>query len=96
MNLENIKILESFAPFGQEFKKPIFEIDEISTNSFTFSKDNKHIILKVGENGKVIYFNYPNEILKEKYINLVGNLEKNVFNGKISCIFKTTNFIKND
>ena len=96
LNLENIKILESFAPFGQEFKKPIFEIDEISTNSFTFSKDNKHIILKVGENGKVIYFNYPNEILKEKYINLVGNLEKNVFNGKISCIFKTTNFIKND
>ena len=96
LNLENLKIIESFAPYGQDFKKPLFEIDDISTSSLTFSRDEKHIILKVGDVSKLIYFNYPKEILENKYINLSGNIEKNVFNGKISCIFKTTNFIKNE
>ncbi len=96
LNLENLKIMESFAPFGQDFKKPLFEINDISTSSFTYSRDEKHIILKVGDVSKLIYFNYPREILENKYINLSGNIEKNVFNGKISCIFKVTNFIKNE
>ncbi len=96
LNLENLKIIESFKPFGQDFKKPLFEIDDISTSSLTYSKDEKHIILKVSDTSKLIYFNYPKEILENKYINLSGNIEKNVFNGKISCIFKTTNFIKNE
>ncbi len=96
LNLENLKILETFSPFGQEFKKPLFKINDVSTNSLTFSKDLKHIILKVGDNSKVIYFNYPKEILEEKCVNLFGNIEKNIFNGKISCIFKATNFNKNE
>ncbi len=93
LNFENFKILNSFKPFGQDFKKPLFIIKNISTKSFTFSKDNNHIIMKVGKNSKILYFSFPKEILDNKYVDLIGNIEKTEFKSLVSIDFKSYNYI---
>ena len=48
VNYENYELIQSFSPFGESWEAPSFRIKHIKTDVLTFSRDEKHIICKVG------------------------------------------------
>lgn len=90
INYENYLNLRRFSPFGTGFQKPVFKIEGFKTKELTFSKNKEHIVIKVSMNSSIVYFNYDKEILDLDFVNLYGNLQLNVFKGKISTQFFVT------
>lgn len=84
LTLENYDIYRTFGPFGEGNEKPLFEIKKIPTGTLTFSKDNKHIILRLTFNTSIVYFNFDKSILNNKYLNFYGYLNVNSFNNNNS------------
>lgn len=92
LNQTNYELIESFAPFGKEFKKPLFKLEEVSVSSFKYSKDNNHIVSKLSLNSSLIYFNYPKEILSLDKVNLIGTIEENKFRNLVTYQLKVNKF----
>ncbi len=92
INKNSYELISSFAPFGKDFPKPLLKIYDISTLSLKFSKDTTHIITRISFDSSLIYFNYPNEMLKENKVNLLGYISINKFNGHTSYQFKANDY----
>ena len=82
LSLENFELINSFGPFGESWKMPLFKLKHIKVSSLMYSRDHNHIITSVGNKLKLIYFNYPKaEIESSDYIDVVGSLAKKVYRG---------------
>lgn len=97
VNEENYNIIETFAPFGQENKEPIFKISNFPISSLRFSKDKKHIITPIKYYySSIVYFNYDPSILSLNYIDIIGKISINEYNNKTTYQFKVEKIEKND
>ena len=80
LNFDNYELINSFSPFGESWKKPIFNLENIRVGSLRYSRDEKHIITPIGTNSKITGFNISKESLSGLYnVNLVGNLRVSTY-----------------
>ncbi len=92
INKQNYELINSLAPFGKDFEKPLFKIKDISTLSLKFSKDNLHIINKLSFDSSLIYFNFPTDLLNSLRVNFIGYIDINNFEGRITYQFKANDY----
>ena len=88
VNFENYELIQSFSPFGESWQAPTFRIKHIKTDVLTFSRDEKHIVTKVGEYLKLVGFNFSKKEIREMpFINIIGTLRKSEYYGKTNLEF---------
>ena len=79
--------LLKYGPFGEANPYPMFALNSISKDKITFSKDKKHLIIKLNNDVTLLGFNLANRY-EEKYNNYeaIFTLDKNnLFRNKLSC-----------
>lgn len=81
LNLSDYNIYRSFAPFGEGHNRPNFLLSNFPVNSFTPSKDDKHLFSAPSLNSKIVYFNYDKNIKNAHFIDILGDLTRNTFAG---------------
>lgn len=93
INFDNYDILRSFSPFGEANKEPTFILKEVSIMKIErMGIDNKHLLIPISNNIKVIGFNYNFDNLKDKTtIDLIGKFRINKFKNNISLNFTLEN-----
>ncbi len=94
INFENYQLIKSLSPFGENFKAPIFEIDNYNTKTFKFSKNGEHIITPLNFNSSLVYFSFDKEILTINYVSLYGKMNDNLFNNRHMTQFEVISFKK--
>ncbi len=94
VNETNYSIIKELSPFGQDFNVPLFKLNNFNTNFFKFSYDKNHIITNLSFNSSLVYFSFDKEILNNKFVNLIGTIDENVFNGKKTIQFKVKSYEK--
>lgn len=88
---DNYETLRTFGPFGVGNIQPTFIVKDFPIRSFNFSKDGKHIITRITNDGKIVCFNYnKNAIIDKAIIDMEGTFSLNEYKG-----FFSTNFIVN-
>ena len=88
INLENVRILESFAPFGQEWKKPKFLLKGIDSNQLTFFKDGKYLGYRLENGSRLFSFALGSSSFAGKgIVNLKGEFRSSSFKGKSQAEF---------
>ncbi|MGM9873598.1 MAG: DHHA1 domain-containing protein, partial [Bacilli bacterium] len=91
LTFDNYNLINSFSPFGVEWKEPKFKIKRIKTDSLTFSKDGKHIVSTLGISTRLVGFNFSSsEVLKYKYIDIFGKLKTTYFRNQTNLEFTIT------
>jgi single-stranded-DNA-specific exonuclease len=81
INIDNYHILRTFAPFGQQFPQPLLRINQFPTHHLQFIKDGKYLSTQLNK-GKLFSFTIgKNDIPDKPYINIIGNMQLNVFRG---------------
>lgn len=82
ISFENYELIKKFGPFGEGWKKPIFSLDNIRTDSLRFSKDLSHIITQIGTNSKITGFNISkSRVEKFSSLNFIGSLRVSSYKG---------------
>lgn len=85
INMENLNILNSFAPFGIGLNLPSFKISNFPVSKFNFMKGGKHLnYMNWSTGGKIVYFNFDQSILGLETITLYGKMALNVYNNRKS------------
>ncbi len=82
VNLSTYRLINTFSPFGEEWKQPLLKICDIKTSSLTFSKTNEHILTNLGQNAKLVGFNFKRtDIQSNEYIDVYGNMNYYIYRG---------------
>ena len=85
---ESYELIQSFSPFGEGFKAPLFIIRHIKRDSLTFSKSGEHLLTYVSYGVKITGFGVSKQSLAEyTYVDLVGRIKENVYKGITSLEF---------
>jgi len=92
INLQNLKILLDFAPFGISNPAPKFRIDNFKTNQFKFSKNKKHIITPLSLNASIDYFNFDEKILFANNVELIGYIVSYYYKNKAYVQFIVSDY----
>ena len=80
ISFENYELISKFGPFGEEWKKPIFNLQNIRVGSLKYSKDLKHVITQIGTNSKITGFNISKEMLFGKdTVDFLGSLRTSTY-----------------
>ncbi len=91
---ENYEILYKISPFGYDFEAPKFIIRGLRSDFLKLSRNGEHIYTKFNPNATIVYFNYDKSIFDNEFINLIGELDLNSYNGQTSAQFKVLSFSK--
>jgi len=82
ISFENYELIKKFSPFGEGWKKPIFNLENIRTESLKFSKDHSHIITQIGTNSKITGFNISKDSLRDSLVvSFIGSLRISSYKG---------------
>ena len=87
LTYKNYLELLKYGPFGEENPYPFFALKNIDKSLVSFSKDKKHLIIKLNEEVTLLGFNLANEY-KEKYNNYEAIFvidKNNLIKNKLSC-----------
>lgn len=88
ISFENYELIQKFGPFGESWKKPIFNLENIRVGALKYSRDEKHIITQIGTNSKITGFNISKESLMGKdNISFIGSLRTSTFKSNKSLEF---------
>lgn len=79
LNLNNYKIYEMFAPFGEGRIKPKFRINHLNVNEISNFIYNKHILYRLNQEASILIFNFDQEILNASFIDVIGYISLNTF-----------------
>ncbi|MBO4286405.1 MAG: hypothetical protein J5880_03635, partial [Bacilli bacterium] len=75
-------------PFGIEWPVPVFEIEHIDTSALSYSRNQLHIITNIGGGAVLRGFSFPrNEVSKNKFINIYGQLIEDSYRDITSVVF---------
>ncbi len=85
-------ILQSLKPYGNLFEKPKLKLLNVSPKNLNKSKDGKHLLAKINDEGTIVYFGFPQELLSYDEVNLIGTIKKNVFYSKITYQFIASDY----
>lgn len=93
VNFENYSILRKFAPFGEGFKEPLFNINNLPTKSLQFISGGKHLSTPITINSKIMGWNMgQSEIKSHGFIDLFGSFTTSVFRDKLSLEFRVSDY----
>lgn len=96
INNENYELINSFSPFGESWPIPLFRLKHIKVDTLMYSKDHKHIITSLGNELKLVYFNYPELIEQRKFVDVVGTLTKKSYKGHDYIEFSCRDWIETE
>ncbi|MBE6136355.1 MAG: hypothetical protein E7181_03715 [Erysipelotrichaceae bacterium] len=84
----NLKLVQSFSPFGIEWNAPTFMIEHIDTSALSYSRNQLHIITNIGGGSMLRGFNFSREeVSKNKFINIYGQLSEDSYRDLIQTVF---------
>ena len=85
---ENYQLIQTFSPFGEGMKAPLFMVKHLKKDSLTFSKSGEHILTYVGQGVKLTGFGISrNSVSEYTYVDLIGKIRENVYRGNTSIEF---------
>ena len=83
VNFINYEILQSFSPFGEEWKTPVFTLRNIRTDSLQFSRNGEHIMTNISRIVKLVGFNMnKKDVTVKPFIDVNGRINFNSYNGQ--------------
>lgn len=83
LNESTYQLIETFSPFGEAWKAPLFSLNHIRVSSLAYSSNKQHIMTYVGLNTRLVGFNHSkDELDKFTYIDITGQIRQNYFKGK--------------
>ncbi|MCQ2794608.1 MAG: DHH family phosphoesterase [Bacilli bacterium] len=89
INLRNYEIMRSFAPFGNDWREPIFVLKDVDVNRINkVGPNQEHLSILLNNKNKVIGFRYPFNTLVNPTVDLTGVLRLNKYKD-----FVTVNFL---
>ncbi len=82
---ENYALIQTFSPFGEGMKAPLFMVRHLKTDSLMFSKSGEHLLTYVGQGVKITGFGISrNSVVEYNYVDLIGKLRENTYRGTTS------------
>lgn len=89
ITIKNIRDMNHLRPFGTDFSRPIFEMDDLSVSSVkAIGQQKNHLKLTLGESNIVALFwqngHLEPELQDEQPINILGSVQINEWNGNQS------------
>ena len=95
INKEHYDIIESFSPFGEDWKAPLLSLSSLRIDALQYSRSLEHILTRIGNNAKIVGFNISKEELKNyKYIDVIGTLDTSSYKNIISYDFNIKEYQK--
>ncbi len=83
INQENCELVQSFSPFGESFKAPIFAVRHIKSNSLTFSKSGEHLLTYISQGVRITGFGVSKDSLSDySYVDLIGRMRESSYKGQ--------------
>ena len=83
ISIESYRLIETFSPFGEEWKAPLFSLKHVKVDSLMYSRNQDHIITSISPEARIMGFNYSKEMMSEyRFIDVTGTLRLNDFKGK--------------
>lgn len=91
---DHYQIYRSFAPFGEDWKAPLLSLKGIKVEALQYSKNNEHILTRIGNNSKIVGFNIAKASLKNyHFIDVKGTLDSSSYKNIISYEFHIEDYI---
>lgn len=88
INKDNYEIYNSFSPFGEEWEAPLLSLKGIKVEALQYSKDQNHILTKIGNNAKLVGFNISKDSIKNyNFIDLKGRLSSSSYKNIVTYEF---------
>lgn len=89
ITIKNIRDMNRLRPFGTDFSRPIFEMDDLSVSSVkAIGQQKNHLKLTLGESNIAALFwqngHLEPELQNEQPINILGSVQINEWNGNQS------------
>lgn len=83
INFINYEILQSFSPFGEEWKTPVFTLRNLKTDSLQFSRNGEHIMTSLSRIVKLVGFNMKKQdVITRPFMDVNGKMNFNSYNGQ--------------
>ncbi|MCD8204566.1 MAG: DHH family phosphoesterase [Coprobacillus sp.] len=80
--LDNYYLIYKLGPFGEKWESPLLKIPSVRPKTFTFSRDEKHIITSLSMESRIVGFNISKEeINKHSAVDLYGEMRLNDYRG---------------
>ena len=93
IDMDHYNIYRSFAPFGEDWKAPLLRLNGIKVEALQYSKNNEHILTRIGNNSKIVGFNIAKEQTKNmKFIDMIGTLDSSSYRNNISIEYHIKEF----
>jgi single-stranded-DNA-specific exonuclease len=93
LNWDNYAILQSFAPFGQDFKAPKFAIQHLKTSELRFIKGDRYLATNLSLDSKLLSFQISKELVdNHQFIDISGYIKAQSYRGKKELVFMATGF----
>ena len=97
LSFENLELINSFSPFGENWPAPIFRLRHIKVDTLMYSRDHKHIVTSLGNKLKLVFFSYPeSELANKSFIDIIGTVSEKSFKGSSYLEFSGKEFIDCD
>jgi len=94
ISFENYEVLKTFMPFGEDFKKPLFKLDNVDLKDIKFSKNMNSIRTILNKNITLFGYFKPSDFENLDTVSLLGSLVSNTFNGIYSLQYKIETILK--
>lgn len=92
---ENYNLLQTFSPFGEGWKAPLFSLKRIKTDALTYSKSGEHILTYISQGTRITGFGFAKEKLSNyAYVDLLGRLRTSSYKGKTTIEYLVKDALK--
>ncbi len=89
INMDSLRLVGTFAPFGNGFPEPLFRIAPLSSDSFTYAKEGSYLRLTLPGGAKVFSFSFgEKDFPGNAMVTFYGHLRENVFRGQSECRYE--------
>ncbi len=96
VNEENYDLIETFSPFGEDWKSPLLRVNHIKVDTLMYSKTQEHIITSISLRARIRGFGFSKEYMSQyKYVDVIGNMKENVYRGVRYIEFVVSEVIEN-
>ncbi len=95
LSFENLELINSFSPFGENWPAPIFRLRHIKVDTLMYSRDHKHIVTSLGNKLKLVFFSYPeSELAGKTFVDIIGTVSEKSFKGSSYLEFSGKEFME--
>lgn len=97
LNWDNYAIIQSFAPFGQDFQAPKFSVKHLKTSELRFIKGDRYLATNLSLDSKLLSFQISKEQVEpHHFVNISGYIKAQSYRGKRELVFMATAFEPSD